>query len=166
LFDTDHCRQGMMRSTIVVAKGAEPMGLLDRVKAALGSTDDKGEPQGEALELPLDVDARRQQLAELEIAISALTREMSSDAQRMLNPGWRGRVEDLRHGAAQAARLTRRGFDRAALLDLAAEVRPLYGAGPVPPEYVLYQAAHERVVAATEAVRAPLPSESGPASPG
>jgi hypothetical protein len=140
------------------------LGLLDRVKAAFGGGDREYAAQGEVLEPTLDVDARRAQLSELEAAITTLTRAMSGDTERMLNPGWRGRIEDLRFAAAEAARLTRRGFDRAALLDLAAEVRPLYGSGPVPPEYVPYQAAHERVVAAVEAVRAALPSESGPAT--
>ena len=138
------------------------MGLLDRVKAALGGGRDDDDAADVAYEPPLDVDARRAQLVELQAALTELTQAMTGDTQRMSNPGWRGRVDDLRFGAAEAARLTRRGFDRAALLDLAAEVRPLYGRGPVPPEYVPYQAAHERVVAAAEAVRAPLPSESGP----
>ena len=76
---------------------------------------------------------------------------MSGDGGRMANPGWRGRVEDIRFGAAECARLRRGGFDRAALLDLAAEIRPLYGSGPVPPEYAPFHAAHERVVAAAPA---------------
>lgn len=154
----------MIDLTVIVGRGVEPMGLLDRVKAAFGGGGaDHDDSQAEALELPLDVDARRAQLDELQAALTELIQAMSGDADRMRNPGWRGRVEDLRFGAAEAARLSRRGFDRAALLDLAAEVRPLYGSGPVPPEYVPYQAAHERVVAAAHAVRAPLPSESGPA---
>lgn len=139
------------------------MGLLDRVKAAFGGRDDEGEVSAAAVEPVLDVDSRRAQLDELEAALTALVKAMAADAERMRNPGWRGRVEDLRFGAAEASRLIRRGFDRAALFDLAAEVRPLYGgSGPVPSEYVPYQAAHERVVAAAAAIRAPLPSESGP----
>lgn len=136
------------------------MGLLDRMKAALGGHDDQNEGPAEVADVPLDLDARRAQLAELTDALTELTRAMSSDQARMANPGWRGRVEDLRFAAAEAARLNRRGFDRAALLDLAAEVRPLYGAGPVPPEYATYQAAHERVVEAAQVLRRPLPSES------
>jgi hypothetical protein len=135
------------------------MGLLDRVKAALGGRDDDG---GEAIELPVDVDARRKQLGDLEEALRVLARAMAEDEGRMVNPGWRGRVADLRFAADEAGRLAGQGFDRAALGDLAAEVRPLYGHGPVPPEYAPYQAAHDRVLAATESLRAPLPSESGP----
>jgi hypothetical protein len=140
------------------------MGFLDRVRAAFGGRDADAEDLQPAPDLSLDIDARRAQLAELTVALTELTRAMSSDQARMANPGWRGRVEDLRFGAAEAARLSRRGFDRAALLDLAAEVRALYGPGPVPPEYAMYQAAHERVVAAAQVLRAPLPSESGPSS--
>jgi hypothetical protein len=138
------------------------MGLLDRVKAAFGGRDHEPVEPVELSQSPLDVDSRRAQLDELGAALTALVRAMSADTDRMRNPGWRGRVEDLRFGAAEAARLSRRGFDRVALLDLAAEVRPLYGSGPVPPEYAPYQAAHERVTAAAQALRAPLPSESGP----
>jgi hypothetical protein len=140
------------------------MGLIDRVKAAFGGGNHTAAEPVEIAEAPVDVDARRAQLEELAEALTALVRGMSGDPGRMVNPGWRGRVEDLRFGAAEAARLSRRGFDRAALLDLVAEVRPLYGSGPVPPEYAPYQAAHERVAAAAQALRQPLPSETGPAS--
>jgi hypothetical protein len=140
------------------------MGLLDRMKAAFGSEAHVAEELVETPDVPLDVDARRAQLEELKASLTALATAMSEDQGRIANPGWRGRIEDVRFGAAEAERLSRRGFDRAALLDLAAEVRPLYGSGPVPPEYAPYQAAHERVVAAVEAVRTPLPSETGPAS--
>ena len=139
------------------------MGLFDRVKAAFGGGDHQSAEQVDIIEAPLDVDSRRAQLDELSAALTALVQSMSANADRMRNPGWRGRVEDLRFGAAEAARLSRRGFDRAALLDLAAEVRPLYGRGPVPPEYAPYQSEHERVTAAAQALRTPLPSESGPA---
>lgn len=138
------------------------MGLLDRVKAAFGGRDQETAMPVEIAEAALDVDARRAQLDELSAALTVLVRAMSADGDRMRNPGWLGRIEDLRFGAAEAARLSRRGFDQAALLDLAAEVRPLYGSGPIPPEYAPYQAEHERVTAAAQALRAPLPSESGP----
>jgi hypothetical protein len=138
------------------------MGLFDRVKAAFGGGSDAPAEAVEIGEAALDVDSRRNQLDELSAALTALVQAMSADTDRMRNPGWRGRIEDLRFAAAEAARLSRRGFDRAALLDLAAEVRPLYGSGPVPPEYAPYQAEHERVTAAAEALRAPLASESGP----
>jgi hypothetical protein len=134
------------------------MGLLDRMKAAFGGRED----EGDAPELPLDADARRAQLDDLEQALRTLARAMAADESRMANPGWSGRVADLRYAADQAGRLSREGFDRAALYDLAAEVPLLYGHGAVPSDYVDYQAAHARVVGAVEALRAPLPSESAP----
>jgi len=136
------------------------MGLLDRMKSAFGGRDEGADA---APDPPVDVDARRAQLDDLEAAIRTLARAMAEDPGRMANPGWRGRVTDLRYAATEAGRLSREGFDRAALLDLAAEVRPLYGRGPVPAEYTEFQAAHERVTAAVEALRGPLPSESRPA---
>jgi hypothetical protein len=145
------------------------MAFFDRVtetfttlKAAFSGRGDNDEVPADAPDLPVDVDARRAQLTELRTALTELATAMSDDPGRMVNPGWRGRIEDIRFGAAECARLSRKGFDRAALLDLAAEIRPMYGSGPVPPEYAPFQAAHERVVAAAAAVRAPLQSESGP----
>jgi hypothetical protein len=161
-YPDDHCvRPGSWLTDVVEHAEVHPMGLLDRVKAAFGGGDHEPAEPVDIPDVPLDVDARRTQLDELSAALTALVQAMSADTDRMRNPGWRGRVEDLRFGAAEAARLSRRGFDRVALLDLAAEVRPLYGSGPVPPEYAPYQTKHERVTAAAQALRAPLPSESG-----
>jgi hypothetical protein len=84
---------------------------------------------------------------------------MAGDEERMANPGWRGRIDDLRFAANEAARLSRTEFDRAALQDLAAEVRPLYGPGDVPDVYAPYQAQHDRVLAAAAALRESLPTE-------
>ncbi|NED97649.1 hypothetical protein G1H11_20325 [Phytoactinopolyspora alkaliphila] len=130
------------------------MGLLDRVKEMFNR--DAGE---EPPELPLDVEKRRAQLDELENALRSLTRAMAGEGERMNNPGWRGRVDDLRFAANEAGRLSHEGFDRAALHDLAAEVRPLYGDGPVPAEYAAFAVEHERVMGAVRELRQPLPTE-------
>lgn len=135
------------------------MGLIDRVKAMFGESADSDEVVAGP---PVDVEARRTQLDELDEALRVLARAMAADDELMRNPGWRGRVDDLRFAAGEASRLSRTEFDRAALHDLAAEVRPLYGPGDVPAEYAPYQAEHERVLAAVAALRAPLPSESAP----
>ena len=137
------------------------MGLIDRVKAMLGGAD-AGDSDDDVPDLPLDVATRRAQLDELEEALRVLARAMASHAELMVNPGWRGRVEDLRFAANEAAQLARSEFTRAALDDLAAEVRPLYGSGPVPAEYAPYRAEHDRVLAAVAALRAPLSSEQPP----
>jgi hypothetical protein len=135
------------------------MGLLDRMKAAFGGGHDAGD---EPVVLPVDMTARRGQLDDLEDALRSLARAMAADEARMANPGWRGRVADLRFAADQTGRLSRHGFDRAALYDLAAEVPLLYRAGTAPADFAPYHVAHERVVQAVEAIRAPLPSEISP----
>jgi hypothetical protein len=137
------------------------MGLFDRVKEMFNR--DGGD---EAPDLPLDVERRRAQLDELEDALRSLAGVMAEDGERMRNPGWRGRVEDLRFAANEAGRLSHEGFDRAALHDLAAEVRPLYGPGPIPPEYAAFTAEHERVVGAAQVLRETLPSEAEPPAQG
>lgn len=135
------------------------MGLFDRVKELFSGGGAELPP-----DLPLDVDTRQAQLDELENALRALARAMAADIGRMSNPGWQGRIEDLRFAADEAARLSRHGFDRAALHDLAATVRPLYGPGTVPDEYAAYADEHERVMEAVRQLRAELPSERPPAS--
>jgi hypothetical protein len=133
------------------------MGLIDRLKGLFGGGDGAAEPPAE---IPIDVETRRTQLDQLESALQALARAMAADESRMVNPGWSGRVEDLRFAAHEAGKLKRGDFDRAALQDLAAEVRPLYGGGPVPDEYAPFRAEHDRVLAAVSALRSSLPSES------
>lgn len=112
-------------------------------------------------EVPIDVAARQQQLIELDDALRRLARAMAADQARMANPGWAGKVADYRTVAADAARMERDGFDRAALTDLASQVVPLYAAGRAepPPEYAAVLAEHERVMAAVQALRETLPSE-------
>ncbi|WP_123788554.1 hypothetical protein [Phytoactinopolyspora halophila] len=138
-----------------VSGGAALMGLFERVKELFNGGGVETPP-----DLPLDVEARRAQLAELEDALRALARAMAADRDRMVNPGWAGRVEDLQFAANEAARLGKEGFDRAALHDLAAEVRPLYGTGAVPDEYAAYVDEHERVMTVVEKLRTPLPGEA------
>lgn len=132
------------------------MGVLDRLKGLLGNTAD----DEVIVEAPVDREARRIQLNELEQALRELARSMAAETELMANPGWRGRVDDLRFAANEAAHVSSTEFDRTALYDIAAEVRPLYGSGDVPPEYLPYQAEHERVISAAAALRAPLDSES------
>jgi hypothetical protein len=136
------------------------MGVLDRVKSLFVKTGN--DDDDEIVEAPVNVVARRAQLDELEKALRTLARAMAASEDRMANPGWRGRVEDLRFAADEAAQLSRSDITRAALHDVAAEVRTLYGPNrPVPAEYAPYQAEHDRVVAAAAALRAPLSTESG-----
>lgn len=134
------------------------MGIFDRVRDLIGGSGADETPA----EPPLDVQARTSQLVELEDALRALARAMAARDDLMSNPGWRGRVDDLRFAANEASRLSSAGFDRVALFDLAAEVRPLYRGTDVPAEYAPYGEEHERVLTATAALREPLPSETFP----
>ena len=78
----------------------------------------------------------------------------------MGNPGWRGRVEDYRWAANEAAALGRTEFTRAEILDLANQIAPLYApGGAVPAEYAVYQTEQARLLEAVEELRRPLPSE-------
>ncbi len=95
--------------TNIVMAGAEPMGLLDRVaetltmlKGTFGGQGQTDEVPAAAPDLSVDVDARRAQLNELRTALTELATAMSADPGRMVNPGWRGRVEDIRFGATAA----------------------------------------------------------------
>ena len=136
------------------------MGLLDRLRgrheaAAGDDEDDDGVPP------PVDVAARSAQLVELDDALRALARGLAADAGLMRNPGYSQRVEDYRAVAAEAARLEREGFDRADLTDLANQVVPLARPGtPLPAQYEAVAAVHDRVLAASDALRDVLPSET------
>jgi hypothetical protein len=138
------------------------VGLLDRLRGAGrgdggGGDDDVGTPP------PVDEAARSAQLIELDDALRALARALAADSDRMRNPGYSQRVADYRSVAAEASRLEREGFDRAALTDLANQVVPLTrGDAPLPPEYAAAAEPHSRVQAAAAALRAVLPSEGQP----
>lgn len=131
------------------------MGLFDRVKEMFSRDVGVDTPPV----IRLDMDARRAQLDELENALRLLARAMAAEEERMSNPGWRGRVEDLRFAANEAGRLGHEGFDRAALHDLTAQVRPLYAGDSAPVEYAPYADEHERVLVAVAQLRADLPGE-------
>jgi hypothetical protein len=125
-----------------------------RAASTQESEEDHGTPP------PVDVQARSQQLIELDDALRTLARSLAADSKRMRNPGWAGKVSDYRAVAADAAVLERDGFDRAALTDLAAQVVPLYRAGvAVPAEYEAVADQHDRAMAAADALRDVLPTE-------
>ena len=141
------------------------MGLMDRFRAGRQPREDAEEDTGAPP--PVDEAARREQLIELDDALRRLARNLAADADRMRNPGYALRVSDYREVAAEAARLERDGFDRAALTDLANQVVPLVRGGvELPPEYAAVADDHQRVMDAAEALRAVLPSEEAPGAGG
>jgi hypothetical protein len=133
------------------------MGLFDRLRGRREDDGDEDVPP----EPPLDVDARLAQLDDLERALRTISRAMAAETARMTNPGWRGRVEDLRFAANEAGRLSNEGFTRAEMLDLANQVRPLYAPSlsQPPMEYLPYADQQAALLAAVAALRTPLPSE-------
>ncbi|HSK26765.1 MAG TPA: hypothetical protein VK894_07640 [Jiangellales bacterium] len=137
------------------------MGLLDRLRGR--DPEDDGAAAVEAPEPPLDAETRGAQLDALEQALRTLSRAMADDAH-IANPGWSGRVDDLRFAANEAGRLSHEGFTRADLLDLVNQVRPLYppGLATPPAEYAAYAEMQAQVLDAVAALRAPLATEQPP----
>jgi hypothetical protein len=130
------------------------MGWLDRLKKS--STDAHGDDEvDEGADPVVDREARRPQLDELDEALRALARQLAADTDRMRNPGWSGRVADLRALAREAVDLGATEFSRAELLDVVASVGPL----PRGAEYEPFAAAQARVDEVADALREVLPSE-------
>ena len=131
------------------------MGLLDRLRGRRTGGD------GTVVEPPIDRAARGEQLDELENALRALARAMADVPERMNNPGWRGRVEDYQWAAMETYQLSQREFRRADVLDLINQIRPLYSPNAVAPpaEYLPFEAQQNRLLAAIQALRLPVPTE-------
>ncbi len=93
------------------------MGLLKKLFG-------RNEESGRDVPVALDLDARRNQLAELEESLDAMTRLMRSRTDLMENPGWRAKITEYDMVAGEAMQLRKGTPTREALLDLAFEVRP------------------------------------------
>jgi hypothetical protein len=130
------------------------MGWLDKLRRREPAPDEDDDADV-GTDPGIDRAARRPQLDELDEALRALARQMAADPDRMRNPGWAARVQDLRSIAREAVDLAPTEFSRTDVLDLVASVAPL----PPGPDYEPYRDAGERVEAAREALRAVLPSE-------
>jgi hypothetical protein len=105
----------------------------------------------------LDVPARQEQLARLELALDALVSAMR-EAQSVDNPGWRARVNEYSRLAGEAM-VQRRGTPtREGLLDLAFEIRPVF-AGPVPAGMENLVPLQDKVMALSAELSAVLPGE-------
>jgi hypothetical protein len=131
------------------------MGLLDRLRGR------RAADESALVEPPFDRDARREQLDELEDALRALARAMADVPGRMENPGWRGRVEDYQWAAMETYHVSQREFSRGDVLDLINQIRPLFSPNAVAPpaEYLPFEAQQNRLLAAVQALRLPVPSE-------
>ena len=109
------------------------------------------------LPINLDVPARQEQLARLELALDALVSAMR-EAQSVDNPGWRARVNEYSRLAGEAM-VQRRGTPtREGLLDLAFEIRPVF-VGPVPAGLEDLVPLQDKVMALSAELSAVLPGE-------
>lgn len=78
-----------------------------------------------------DREAVRPHLNALIDALGQLADAMDDDAARMSNPGWRGRLKDLRNARGDLRLLTRRAeFSKDELFEVLTTVRPLYRGRP------------------------------------
>lgn len=119
----------------------------------------RDEESGPDLPITIDVDRRRDQLAELEQALDALVAGMKENPQRLANPGWSSRVAEYGRLAGEAMALRQSVPTREALLDLGFQVRPVFPAGAVPDGLEHLVPLQERVVALAQQISEVLPGE-------
>lgn len=99
-----------------------------------------------------DPDAVRPTLDELIGALGELADAMDTDDAPLSNPGWRGRLRDLRDARGDLRLLTRKAtFSKDDLYEVLTTVRPLYRGEP-PRDFAHLQALNSRVVDGIEAV--------------
>ena len=99
-----------------------------------------------------DREAVRPHLNALIDALGQLADAMDDDAARMSNPGWRGRLKDLRNARGDLRLLTRRAeFSKDELFEVITTVRPLYRGQP-PKDFAHLASLNTVVVAQIEAV--------------
>jgi hypothetical protein len=128
------------------------MGLLKR----LFGRDDESVAD---VPIQIDVEARRNQLVELEGAVDAMTQLMRSKTKLMENPGWRAKITEFDMVASEAMQLRKTAApSREALLDLAFEVRPAVK-GPEREGLEDLVVVQDRALAAANALIEVLPSE-------
>lgn len=100
------------------------MGLLSKLFKG------KNEDSGPDLEVALDVETRRTQLATLVTTLDTLSQRMRERDSLMENPGWRARVAEYDRIASEASLLRGSTLSRETLLDLAFQVRPVFTGTP------------------------------------
>ena len=137
--------------------GLTAVGLLDRFKRSDGV---EVEP---APTVVLDTTTRVRQLLVLADSLDDLAAAMRGDAAQRYNPGWAGRIDEYTAAAERARTLRREGFTLDDLLDLAAEVRPLFvrGQGVAPdPAMLALEPQQDAVMAGVAALRVAAPGET------
>lgn len=91
---------------------------------------------------------------ELVKALDALVGAMRDESSMLHNPGWQGRMKDLRGSSSSLALLTAKGsFNKDDLFEILTTVRPLYRGTPAP-NLVHLDPLNQRVIDAIESVHA------------
>ncbi|MVA76251.1 hypothetical protein GC722_09465 [Auraticoccus sp. F435] len=117
----------------------------------------RDQDSGEDLPITLDVEARRQQLLQLETSLDALANAMREHPQLASNPGWQARTAEYGRLAGEAMMLRKGQPDRESLLDLAFEVRPVFK--EVPPGLEGLVGLQDAAMRAAESLVTVLPGE-------
>lgn len=120
------------------------MGFLDRLL---------GRPAGDQLTpAPFHPEAVRPQLEELIEALGVLADAMDTESAPLSNPGWRGRLHDLRQSRGSLRVLIRRpDFTKDDLFEVLTCVRPIYRGAP-PKDFTHLAHLNDRVIVAIEDV--------------
>src|SRR5699024_7290963 len=130
------------------------MGLLSRIFGRTDSDD------GPVVERPLDQEARRAQLTEMDAALGELITAMETPPCPVDNPGWQGRIKDYHWAQGSCTLLQKTPVTREGLVEITAGLRP--GVGPDgPPDGLEHLVPlSDRVIALSRDLETPLPSES------
>ena len=106
----------------------------------------------EAPPADFEPEAVRPHLSELIEALGALTDAMDTPDAPLSNPGWRGRLRDLRESRGDLRLLARKPqFTKDDLFEVLTCVRPIYRGDP-PKDFAHLANLNERVVDSIEAV--------------
>ncbi|GAA5002432.1 hypothetical protein [Actinopolymorpha pittospori] len=108
--------------------------------------------------LDLDVEQRKEQLLRLEGVLDRLVEVMKDNQTRMANPAWKERMAEYRRLSGESYRLRAGGFTREQLLDLAFEIRPVFG-GELPEDVRVVEPLQTQLLEAAAEIQGVLPGE-------
>ncbi|HEY8454942.1 MAG TPA: hypothetical protein VIL34_05075 [Actinopolymorphaceae bacterium] len=117
-----------------------------------------GDDLAPAAPVVLDVEARKEQLQDLERTLDQLVEVMKANEQRRDNPAWRERIAEYRRLSGESYKLRAGTFTREQLVDLAFEIRPVFG-GELPHDLREIEPLQKELVEKAEKLQVVLPSE-------
>lgn len=121
------------------------MGLFDKL---LGRSDQPSAPQS------FRAEAVRPALSDLIEALGSLADAMDTEDAPLANPGWRGRLRDLRNARGELRLLARKpDFTRDDLFEVLTTVRPLFR-GEAPKDFAHLETLNTAVTEGIERVHA------------